>query len=239
MPVLLLAYGDPAAKDMLRRAIEARYGTRPPVLDSLIIEFKGRAPFKIGPIHSWVPLELTAHFRFPDAMRWDFRVRPLKLPVQRGIEAYDGEVYRSVRGGKPATIITDPDQISSMRRRLWATASILLTPLSNTYVKVEPHVDNSFSATNTQINDAATLFLNNNGTLNHVQVDCAMPDGTPAQYTMRLSEEQTEANEDLLIPRKISTFWDDTPDFEFEPVSAQSNPDIPDTIFRIEDVEHD
>ncbi len=235
MPVLLLAYGDPAAKDMLRHAIEARYATRPPVLDSLRIDFKGRAPFKVGPINSWVPLELTAYFRFPDAMRWDFTVRPLKLPVQRGIEAFDGEICRSVRGGKPPTEITDPHQISAMRQRLWATASTLLTPLSNTFVKVEPGGENSFIATNTRINDAATLFIGGNGTLDYVQVDCVNAQGKDSRYIMRLSEEQTQANDDLILPKKISTYWDNTPDFEFEPVSAVSNPTISDKIFRIED----
>ena len=42
MPVLLLAQGDPQAKDLLRKAIHARYGLRPPALDSLHINFKGR-----------------------------------------------------------------------------------------------------------------------------------------------------------------------------------------------------
>ena len=38
MPVLLLAQGDPRAKDMLRKAIEARYGLRPVPLESLKLD---------------------------------------------------------------------------------------------------------------------------------------------------------------------------------------------------------
>ena len=55
MPVLLLAQGDAEARDLLRKAIEARYGPRPPALDSLKIDFNGRTRIKVGPVMTWVP----------------------------------------------------------------------------------------------------------------------------------------------------------------------------------------
>lgn len=235
MPVLLLAYGDPQAKDMLRRAIEARYATRPPVLESLRVDFAGRAPFKVGPVNTWVPLDLTAYFRFPDAMRLDFTVRPLRLPVQRGVEAFDGTTYRSRRGNKAPTVITDAAHITTLRRRLWATASMLLTPLSHPYVRVDPASDASFTATNTRFDDAATLTLRTDATVAEVRVTCADAEGRDLPYVMQLSEEQTEANDDLILPAKIRTFWDNRPDYEFQPVSAVSNPSISDAVFTLED----
>ncbi len=56
MPVLLLARGDQESKALLRRAIEARYGLGPPVLETLKLQLKGRARAKVGPVTTWVPL---------------------------------------------------------------------------------------------------------------------------------------------------------------------------------------
>ena len=81
MPVLLLAQGDTTSKDMLRHAIEARYGLRPPVLESLQIDFKGRVRAKLGPINTWVPVEATAYFNFPTSMRWDFSVKAAGVQI--------------------------------------------------------------------------------------------------------------------------------------------------------------
>lgn len=233
MPVLLLAHGDPQAKDMLRKAIEGRYGARPPALDSLRIDFKGRARAKIGPVMTWVPVDATAYFRFPTAMRWDFNVKPLGLSVQKGSEAYDSQVYRTVRGGKTPTEISDPEQIRSMRRRLWAIAAVLLTPLGDHFVKLTMHGENSFIATNTQIDDSVTIFVRPDHTLHYVEVECLDPDGKPRTLVTRLTEETLSLNE-LILPRKISTFWDNDPDFEIEPVSAEANPQIADQVFALE-----
>lgn len=232
MPVLLLAHGDPQAKDMLRRAIEARYGSRPPVLDSLRIDFKGRARVKIGPITTRVPVDASAHFRFPVAARWDFTVKPLGLPVQRGVEAYDGTTYHAARGGKRPAVITDIEQVHSLRRRLWAIASILLTPLSNTYVKIESNGDSTFQAINTELDDAAELYLDASGIVKRVHVHCSDPDGQQRVFRIELSVEQKTLN-DLILPKQISAYWDDTPAFELEPVAAVSNPQIPDSVFTL------
>lgn len=234
MPVLLLAHGEPQAKDMLRKAIEARYGVRPPALDSLKLEFKGRARAKVGPINTWVPVEATAYFRFPNAMRWDFNVKPMGLSVQRGIEAFDGTNYRSARGGKSPSIVTDAEQVSGLRRRLWATASILLTPLGDHFVKLGVSGDNSFTATNTQLHDAATIVLRPNQTIDQVQVNCADPDGKASTYILRLSDDQKAIN-DLILPTKISAFWGSEPHFELEPIAVEANPTIPDSTFTLQD----
>lgn len=234
MPVLLLAYGDPKAKDLLRKAIEARYGSRPPVLESLRINFKGRVRAKIGPITAWVPIDVTAYFRFPRAMRWDFTIKPLGLPIQRGVEAFDGLTYWTARGGKTPVAVEDPEQVGSMRRRLWAIASILLTPLSSEYVKLTLNEDTCFTAINTQLDDAAEVHLRSNNTLNHVKVAGLDPEGKKRAFTLRLSENQVELS-DLILPKQIASFWDDAPYFEIEPVKAETNPQIADAIFTIDD----
>jgi hypothetical protein len=235
MPVLLLAQGDPQAKNLLRQAIEARYGLRPPVIESLRIDFKGRARAKVGPITTWVPVDASAQFRFPNQMRWDFTVRPFGLPVHRGVEAFDGTTYRIARGNSTPTIINDEAHISSMRRRLWAIAALLLTPLGEHFVKLAANGDNSFEAANTQLHDAVNLNLRSNNTLDYVQVKCLNPDTEQQQtFFMRLSEDQSAVN-DLMLPCKISTFWDDNPYYEVEPILAESNPAIPEAVFTLDD----
>jgi len=233
VPVLLLAQGDPQAKDLLRSAIEARYGLRPPAIENLQIDFKGRVRAKVGPITAWVPLDAVARFRFPTAMRWDFSVRPAGIAVQRGVEAFDGAAYRRVRGGGAPQVISDGDQVSSMQRRLWAVAALLLTPLGEHYVKLTATGPNSFDAANTQIKDSVSLFLRPDYTLDHVEVTCLNPDSELTQkFVMRLSTEQALIN-DLILPRKISAFWDDAPYFEIEPTRVDSNPQISESLFNL------
>lgn len=233
MPVLLLAQGDPQAKDLLRRAIEARYGASPPAIESLDIEMKGRTRAHVGPITAWIPLEIQARFRFPSAMRWDFIARPAGVAVQRGTDAFDGAVYRRQRGGDPPEVVEGQNLVQSAQRRLWALAALFLTPLGEHFVRLVHTGDYSFEAANTLINDAVRLCLRPDSTLEQVEVTCFNPDsGRDQRFSLRLSAEQ-EPVDGIMLPRKISAFWDDEPYFEAEPVRVVSNPEIPDGAFTL------
>jgi hypothetical protein len=39
----------------------------------------------------------------------------------------------------------------------------------------------------------------------------------------------------MMLPCKIATFWDDDPYFEIEPQTAEANPQIPETMFALND----
>lgn len=234
MPVLLLAQGDVAAKDMLRRTIEARYGLRPPVIESLHLDFKGRARVKLGPITTWVPVEAAARFLFPTALRWDFTVKPVGVEVQRGVEAFDGAIYRRARGSHTPAVVDDAAQASSMQSRLWAIAAVLLTPLGEEFVRLEVCGDNCLKATNTRFNNVAQLQLRENQMLESVSLRCLNLDNDrEQQFVLRLSDEQTALN-DLMLPQRISAFWDDEPYFEVQIVRAECNPPIDDSVFTLE-----
>jgi len=233
VPVLLLAQGDTTSKDMLRRAIEARYGLRPPALESLRIDFKGRVRAKLGPIATWVPVDATAYFNFPTSMRWDFAVRAAGVQIGSGIEAFDGVSYRSARGNKAASVIADPDWISSMQRRLWAIAAVFLTPLGEHFVQLRAADNNVLEATNTQIDTSIRLHFRTDNTLDFVEVNCLNPDSEKQQqFILRLSEEQRLIN-DMMLPCKIETFWDGEPYFEVEPQRAEANPQILEAMFAL------
>jgi hypothetical protein len=234
MPVLLLAQGEPQARDLLRRAIEARYGLRPPVLDSLKLNFHGRTRVRLGPVNAWVPVSAEATFRFPDAMRWDFTVRPLGLPVQRGVEAYDGHQYYSVRGGRVLDA-DDAAQLESLRRRLWAIAAMLLTPLSNTFVRLHSDSDHRLIAINTHLQDSASITLRPDRSVEQVEVTCVNADGYVGTHTMRLSEDHVTLG-DLILPTKVHAFWNNEPHFEVEAEGAVCNPSIESGLFRLEDL---
>jgi hypothetical protein len=234
VPVLLLAQGDPQAKEMLRNAIQGRYGLRPPALESLRLDFKGRARTKIGPFSTWVPVQAAARFHFPRSMRWNFIVKAAGVQIGSGAEAFDGKTYRTARGGKAVSVSEDAETIRSLQRRLWAIAAVLLTPLGEQFVKLEALGENHLQATNTQMNVAVNLHLRADQSLDYVETACLNLDtGRQQSFTLRLDREQVSIN-DMIVPGKISAFWDNAPYFEVKPGLVEVNPPFPEAVFRLE-----
>ncbi len=233
MPILLLAQGDPTAKDMLRRSIKARYALSPPAIGNVKMGFTGRVQAKVGPMMTWVPVKIATHFRFPTAIRWDFSVRPLGVPVQHGIESYDGITYRRLHSKKISEITQDIALINSLQSRLWAMAAVLLSPLSEHFVELKVNDNHSFDATNTLTNDTATMYLRSNHTLKQVAVHCLNPENGQEQwFNLYLSEEQNPVD-DIMLPRQIHAFWDDTPYYQVEPVAIENTATIEDSVFSL------
>ncbi|MEL6271711.1 MAG: hypothetical protein AAFV33_19450 [Chloroflexota bacterium] len=233
MPVLLLARGDKDARELLKRAIEARYGHRPPAFDTLRIDFNGRANTKIGPLSTWVPVELTTQFLLPNAMRWDFVAKPVGVPLRRGTESYDGKVLRSLRGtGKP-DVISEQERVDSARRRLWAIAALLLTPLGDHFVELSTVDDLVFKAKNTQIDTDVEIHLKPNFWIDFVTVTCLNPDNNRVEQLKITAQQKLIEKDDLLLPEKITMLWNDKPSVELEPQEARNNPEIPMTVFTL------
>lgn len=233
MPVLLLARGDAAARDMLKRAIEVRYGHRPPVIESLRLDFKGRARVKVGPIPTWVPLEITAQFKLPDAMRWDFVAKPAGVAVRRGVESYDGTTLRTLRGnGKPDTIEEQP-VIDAAQKRLWAIAALLLTPLGDHFVELSTIGERAFAAKNTQLDIAVDVYLKEDDRIDYVAIDAFNADVKEQQRLYLSAEDELLSLDEFVIPKKIAAKWGDTPWFEVEPAEAKNNPTIGEDVFTL------
>jgi hypothetical protein len=230
VPILLLAQGDPAARDLLKKTILARYGVRPPVLESLQINFKGRARAKVGPVSMWVPVEAMGYFRFPDAMRWDFIVKAAGVQLNSSTEAYDGSSYRNTR----TTASLSAAQFShSMQSRLWAIAAALLTPLGDDYVRLQAGGDFHFKALNTRINSVVDCSVRSNQTLESACVHCLNPDtGEEQLFTIRLSE-ALQSFDELILPQQMTAYWGEDAFFEIEPVSAEANPTFAESTFAI------
>lgn len=233
MPVLLLASGDPQARALLKKAIEARYGVLPPAIAALKLSFKGRARVKVGPVMTWVPVEATAQFQFPTSMRWDFTVIPLGLPVQRGVEAFDGQTYRTLRGGGKVNEAALKDQIDHLRGRLWAVAALLLTPLGEDFVRLGETGEISFNATHMQTEEVVNVCLRPDHSIEAVDVTCYNPDAKKRQrFTLHPSPEHTELG-GLRLPSRITASWDNAASFEVSPTAADNLVSIAPQVFSL------
>lgn len=234
MAILLLSQGEPEAREILRQALQARYGISPPAIEYLEMRFKGRIRAKFGPIATWVPLDIEAHFSFPNAMRWDFSVKPVGVTVQRGIEAFDGQTYRRKRGDGPIETTTDEKLLHAMQHRLWAIAAVLLSPLTEHFVHVTQHSENVFEAKNTQLNTAVALHLRPDKRLDSVSTRCFNAEtGKVQTFTLRLSEEQTPVN-GIMFPKTISAYWDQEVNFEAEVTEIINALSMDDGLFSLQ-----
>ncbi|MEO1643892.1 MAG: hypothetical protein AAFR67_01800 [Chloroflexota bacterium] len=235
MPVLLLCRGEPKAKERLRRVIEARYGTSPPAIERIIMRFTGKTRMKLGPIHSWVPASAQASFWFPNKLRWEFTAKPLGLPVQKHIEAYDGTTYHS-----RWAIGSDKDSVetrllASARGRLWQMAAILLTPMSDHYIEVSDCGEQCIQADNIQLHDSVRMMLRENYSIEQVVVQTHNPDTERVQtLALKLSEDLVEVR-DLRLPKQVNAFWDDKPYFELTPTEVELHPFMASDFFTLAD----
>ena len=233
MPVLLLCRGEVDAKDRLRNAIEARYGTNPPAIEKIRIGFEGRTRFNMGPVSAWVPVSAEASFVFPTHLRWDFTVKPFKLPVQKGIEVFDGKTYRTQRAIGRNTESGKTDIITSARGRLWQMAAILLTPMSDYYIEVLNSGENGIKAVNTKLNDSVNIYLCEDYTISRAIVQCFNPDTAKQQnLVLKLSREQAPVD-GLMLPERIAAFWDNEPYFEMSPTEVEMHPDLSEEHFTL------
>jgi hypothetical protein len=116
---------------------------------------------------------------------------------------------------------------------LWAIAAVLLTPLGEHFVKLQTAGEHVLQVTNTQIDATILLHLRADNTLDSVEVGCLNPDtDKQQQFTLHLSDEQSLVNE-LMLPCKISSFWDGDPYFEVEPQKAELNPQLSSSMFAL------
>jgi hypothetical protein len=232
MPVLMLARGDPAAKDLLRAAIEARYGFRPPTLETLELAMKGRVHSKVGLITTWLPIDFTVRLKFPQCIAWEYVVRPLGLPVRRAAEAFDGTALRR-KHTSTLSAVTNPAQTDAVQKRLWALAAILLMPLTEHYVELTSAGERVLNATHRDTGNTAQITLKPDNSISSVEIPCYNPAAEKEQlYRLVLSGGSVTLN-DLILPAKIASYWDNEADSEFELVRAIVNPPLDTKTFTM------
>lgn len=230
MRILLLCQGTPVAKDMLRKAIERRYGMNPPVIEKLHIGFKGRAK---APDGEWMPLSAQARFELPNKVRWDFVANDTRHDMQQGAIAYDGFSYRHTRDDANLEKITQTDYLNSMRSQLWSLATMLLTPLSDHMVKLTECGDFCLEAKNTQLNESTTIRLRDDYSVKSVEVPCWNPRTQRQQLYRLVMTRETAPVDGFILPKRLGAFWDKDPDYEMMPVRVERHPEFPPEIFNL------
>jgi len=233
MPVLLLARGDQVSRSMLKQAIEARYGHSAPMIETTKIDLKGRSRVKLPFTTTWMPVEATVYVKFPSAIRWDFTMRPVGLPVSNMSEAFDGSALRRTRVLRSSEVNTDTGLLHSLRARLWSMAVMLLTPLPDPSVEVRMLGETTLVVENTQTDIRVNLQLNADKTVHQIGTVCFNPLTEKEQiYTLRATHGQ-ELIGDIMFPRQIEVLWDDEVESELNPVSIETNLSLDDSFFRI------
>jgi hypothetical protein len=235
MPILLLSRGDKEGRDLLRKALEARYGMNVPAIETLKIRFEGRVRAKLGPISTWVPLETTTYFAFPGRGRWDFSVRAAGVPLRGGSNAVDGTLYRKRLRNGEIVVITDPEHARSARLWRFAAVGMLLIPLSQEFIELKGTGERSFLAINLETKDSIDVTLHEDFTVSKVSTRCANPDMEFQQqlYTL-MAEDGHVAVNGFMLPAKLTRFWDDEEQYEVKPVAVEINPTLDDSIFMLE-----
>ncbi|MDX2162846.1 MAG: hypothetical protein SF162_16120 [bacterium] len=232
MPVLLLSRGDPKSKDVLRRALTARYGIGAPALDTLCIAFTGRTRLKVGPITTWVPVEGRVRFRFPFAASWEYTVRPAGLPLHHVRVAFDGSRICRQQPGKPP-VADDNSSVNAMRQQVWANTTALLCPLSGSAIELKAVNDHRLVVTHTEHGTHVAMQLNPDYTVSAIETSTTDPaDGIQKPYRLEFSGGQ-RLIDGLMLPHTITMYWGDEIDCELHPVRADINPEIDDSAFQI------
>jgi hypothetical protein len=231
MPVLLLAQGDPEAKNKLRKAIDTRYGPRPVMVDSLAMAFKGRVKTRVGPVSAWSPFEAQTFHRFPQSLRLDWTTRAMGVKSSNTVETFDGEQYRQSRGGA-LELVDSPERLRLLRMRMWAMANAMLTPLSDSHITLENAGELGFAARHSNVSERCTIVLRPNATVESVEM-VTVSVRTAARQALRIdfSPELTQFD-DCLYPAKFRAFWNDDLLYEAVMTCLRINNEIPTETFR-------
>jgi len=233
MPILMLAQGDQPAKNMLGQLIVTRYGLRPPTLDNLIIDFRGHIPFKTEDGIRAIPLDATAMFNFPNAMRWDFTVRHPDGKTVQNIESFDGRLLHEQRQQQPPQVVTHIEHLHGIIRRLWAMAAILVTPLSDPNIHLAMHNSRAFYAQDLRFGDAVMIRISSEQRVECVQAICYNPSTATEQiYSLLPSPELIEVD-GLVLPKSLRAYWDEDILFELKPIAAEAGLVVPESMFRL------
>src|SRR5215467_8687492 len=126
MSFLTLARGDADALSLLKRAVAARYGLRPTVIDSARLSTIGKAK---GPLGLPVQVLTTASYVGASHWRWQQTRKLFGLMLGSSLASFDGGAYYE-RIDNAIHQNNEPAAVQSARSRLWAELAIFLAPMN-------------------------------------------------------------------------------------------------------------
>jgi hypothetical protein len=222
MSFLSLSKGDPAARDLLLRAIRARYGMRPLPIDSVRLEMLRQDK---GPLGLPVKIVISNTFVTASHWRWDEVRKLFGLTIGKFSARFDSSTYYR-KSGKTVTRSHDPRVVQGMACRVWLEAAFWLTPLTSPDVTIKAINDCTFRAT-PKAETEAIIQLNPDDTVAAVESRCYHPE---YEREMRLAIKPgggLQAIDGFTIPRHVIMQWDDKPALSFTVTKAEANPTLP------------
>jgi hypothetical protein len=230
MSFLSLAKGDPAARNLLQRAIRARYGVRPLSLDSLRLNLTRRDK---GPLGLPAKVFITASIVAPEHWRWEQVHKLFGIPYKTSLSSFDSCAFFE-HSGKSAVQTEEPQVVAGLRCRVWSEIASLLTPLTSNEVILKTVDEQTFRAyRESQPDNVVTIRLNEDDTVAAVEIPCYRP---ADKRELLLSIQPTgglQTLEGFTLPKQIVYQWDGSPSETFDVVHAEANPQIPLTEFTI------
>lgn len=149
IPTCRLADLPAETPPVIFRAMEAVFGDRVPMPETLQLSGTGRTSVTLGFIKTGLSLRVAFTYDFPDRqvgefadrVRWDSAVTFLRMLVGAVTQAFDGEVGYQKVGTRE--LLSDARMTESLRRRLWAESIALLFPLVGLKIDVRDETDHS------------------------------------------------------------------------------------------------
>ena len=230
MSFLSLAKGDPAARDLLQRAVRARYGLRPLPIESARMELAAQRKGWLG-----LPVKVSVVMSFvtDSHWRWDEQWRLLGLPINSFSVSYDsGFVYH--RKGQTVERSNDVPVIQNAHRRLWGEASALLTPLTMPGVVLKFVSERIFTASPENNPDiTAEIRLNADDTVDVVRTDGYHPELRQVHPLGIRPVGGLQTLDGFTVPKQVTYEWGNLDPQTFTIVKAEANPKIPLTEFTM------
>ncbi|MEP7285770.1 MAG: hypothetical protein ABI947_08380 [Chloroflexota bacterium] len=227
MSFLSLARGDREARDLLQRAIRARYGQRPIAIESVRLSMTARSK---GPFGLPAQQTVTAAYVAEGRWRWDQSTKLFGFSLGQSEVAFINDHYYE-RAKNISHQKDSPETVQAVRRRLWSELAFFLTPLTVLGVTVTTVDDHTFRAVrDLQPSDSATILLGEGDTVS-VQTEAYRPTPGRVEPLTISSQGELQMFEGFIVPKRIVYRWGDASAEVFTVIKAEANPTIPVTDF--------
>jgi hypothetical protein len=244
MSFLTLTQGDSVGKGLLKKLLNARYGTSVPALETLRVTYRGRSQAKLGPVTMWARVDAVATYHFPDQMRWEFKLTAARLMHSSYSTAFDGQTVTELERNK-VSVITDPEYVRSARTRAWAETVFFVSPLTTDdrfrveRVEGDTNAFRAYGPPSPEGTDedgpVALVRLHEDGRLNEVVVERVNPVGGNMQTQRLVASGELARVDKLILPAQIQRYWDTEMAMELSPVEAEINPALGPETFIIQE----
>ena len=231
MSFLSLSTGDPAARDLLERAIRARYGLRPVPVESLRLWLS--RPDK-GPLGLPVQMHRTLSYTGATHWRQDDISKLFGLTIRRFTTSFEPLAYYE-QNGQNVRRLDDSDVRRASRRFLWSHIAFMLTPLTMEGVTVNFVNETSFQA----IRDAdttavATISLDANDAVT-VESEAYHPTTEKVTKFKLYGQGALRVLEGLTVPTQLVYQWGTEQPEAFTVTKVEVNPHLPKSQFALDE----